>query len=178
MNIEEARALILDVPDYPIAGIIFKDLTPLLADSESFAVTIQALRDLIENPDAIDHVAGIEARGFIFGAALAHHLNKGFITIRKPGKLPRKTLSREYSLEYGTGKLEIHEDLLPRGSRVLIIDDVLATGGTALAAAGLVEDAGGTVAQFAFVLEISALKGHERLTSSYPKTPITSIFYS
>jgi adenine phosphoribosyltransferase len=150
------------VPDFPQPGIQFLDITPVLANAE-------LLRDLISELAApwrssgVTHVAGIESRGFILAAPVALELDAGFIPFRKPGKLPWHTLRREYALEYGSGCLELHRDAVPAGARVLVLDDVLATGGTAAAACGLVEEAGGTVVGCAFLLEIEVLRGMRNL---------------
>ena len=150
-----------DVPDFPSPGILFKDITPLLGDGAAFgAVT----RELAERwGDHIDVVSGVEARGFVFGAALAHQLGMGFVPIRKAGKLPPETTSISYDLEYGSATIEVHADAFAAGTRVLVVDDVLATGGTAAAACELVERAGGEVVAVAFVLELAFLDGRARL---------------
>lgn len=151
-----------DVPDFPRPGILFKDITPVLGDAALLRDVVAAMAAPWHDA-GITHVAGIESRGFILGAPMALALGAGFIPIRKAGKLPSATLSHEYALEYGTDRLEIHADACPPGARVLVADDVLATGGTALAAARLVESAGGTVAGCSFLLAIGALGGTSRL---------------
>jgi adenine phosphoribosyltransferase len=156
------RSLIRDVPDHPQPGVVFKDITPLLADPQGLAVTVGAIREEFEG-DGVDHVVGIEARGFIFGAPVAHALGAGFVPVRKPGKLPWQTVTEEYTLEYGTDRLEMHVDGVGRGQRVLVVDDVLATGGTARATARLVEGAGAVVVGLAFVLELGFLGGRGKL---------------
>jgi adenine phosphoribosyltransferase len=151
------------VPDFPKAGILFYDITTLLRNAEGFAMTIE----MVANPfvgQGIDVVVGIESRGFILGAAVAERIKAGFIPIRKPGKLPSKTLKESYALEYGTDALEVHEDAVARGQRVLIVDDVLATGGTASAAAQLVRKMGGDLHALAFLIELQFLNGKSRLT--------------
>jgi adenine phosphoribosyltransferase len=151
------------VPDFPKAGILFYDITTLLRNAEGFAMTIER----VANPfvgQGIDVVVGIESRGFILGAAVAERIKAGFIPIRKPGKLPSKTLKESYALEYGTDALEVHEDAVERGQRVLIVDDVLATGGTASAAAQLVRKMGGDLHALAFLIELQFLNGKSRLT--------------
>ena len=158
----DLRDRIRDVPDFPTEGIIFKDLMPLIADPEYFAETIRQLAEWAR-PRSPDLVLGAEASGFIFGAALAYELGAGFIAARKPGKLPRETVEATYQLEYGTDSLQVHSDAVPRGSRVIILDDVLATGGTARAKVELVEGLGGVVAGLLFVIELSFLNGRERL---------------
>jgi adenine phosphoribosyltransferase len=159
----DLRDRIRDVPDFPSAGIVFKDLMPLIADPVYFAESIRLLADWARprNPDLI---LGAEARGFIFGAALAYELGAGFIAARKPGKLPRETLEATYDLEYGTDSLQVHRDAVPPGARVIVLDDVLATGGTARAKVELVEGLGGIVAGVLFVIELDFLNGRERLS--------------
>ena len=159
----DLRDRIRDVPDFPSPGIVFKDLMPLIADPEYFAESIRLLADWARprNPDLI---LGAEARGFIFGAALAYELGAGFIAARKPGKLPRETVEATYDLEYGTDSLQIHRDAVHAGARVIVLDDVLATGGTARAKVELVEGLGGTVAGALFVIELDFLDGRERLS--------------
>ena len=154
---------IRDIPDFPIEGILFRDITPLLQDPLALN---EAMRQLAAPYDdsQIDLVAGIESRGFIFGVPVAQTLGAGFVPIRKPGKLPAETYSVEYSLEYGTNTLELHRDGVQPGDKVLIIDDLLATGGTARAAAELVEACGGTVVGIAFLIELTDLGGREKLS--------------
>lgn len=156
------ESFIRDVPDFPKPGILFKDVTPLLQSAEGLRRTIEGLAALVD-PARYDIVCGIESRGFIFGTALAHHLGKGFIPIRKPGKLPWKTAAESYELEYGTDTIEIHEDAVSAGQRVLMVDDLLATGGTMAAAHKLVRRIGGQPVASVFVIELSFLHGRERL---------------
>jgi adenine phosphoribosyltransferase len=151
-----------DIPDFPQPGIVFKDLTPLLADVDAFRFTVDAIADHAAGL-TVDKVVGIEARGFIFAAAVAYRLGAGFVPVRKPGKLPYRTVTESYRLEYGTDSLEVHEDGLARGDAVLIVDDVLATGGTAAATCRLVERLGGTIAGLAFVVELGYLGGRAKL---------------
>jgi adenine phosphoribosyltransferase len=151
-----------DVPDFPTPGIVFKDLTPLLADVDAFRYSVDAIADHAAGL-TIDKVVGVEARGFIFGAAVAYRLGAGFVPVRKPGKLPYRTVAETYDLEYGVDALEAHEDALVEGDAVLIVDDVLATGGTAAAACRLVERLGGRVAGLAFVVELGFLGGRAKL---------------
>lgn len=158
----DLRERIRDVPDFPTEGIVFKDLMPLIADPEYFAETIERLAEWAR-PRSPDLVLGAEARGFIFGAALAYALRAGFIPARKPGKLPRETVEATYALEYGTDTLQMHRDAVTAGSRVLVLDDVLATGGTAKAKIELVESIGGVVVGVLFVIELTFLGGRERL---------------
>ncbi|HJT98330.1 MAG TPA: adenine phosphoribosyltransferase [Rhodanobacteraceae bacterium] len=160
MSIDLAR-YVRDVADFPKPGVVFKDLTPLLADPRAFAVAIDALVAPFATAD-IERVVGIEARGFIFGAAAARALDAGFVPMRKPGKLPAATIGVDYALEYGADRLEMHADALIRGERVLVVDDVLATGGTLAAAATLCEHAGADVIGAAVVAEIAILDGRGR----------------
>lgn len=160
MNIKEH---VRDIPDFPKEGIVFKDITPLLANPDAFRDTIDTMAELAESMGA-ETIIGIESRGFIFGGAIAHRLGLGFIPVRKPGKLPYKTIRESYSLEYGTDSLEIHEDSLKAGDNVVIIDDLLATGGTARAAARLVESLNARVAGILFLVELQFLKGRDQLT--------------
>ena len=158
---DNLKKMIRTVPDFPKPGIMFYDITTLLKDPYGLRTTIDRLVECIDDPD-IDTVIGIEARGFIFAPALAYRLKAGFVPVRKPRKLPAATESISYDLEYGTDTLEIHADAIGKGHRVLIADDLLATGGTALAVVKLVERLGGTVAGLAFVVELTFLNGRER----------------
>ena len=162
MNADSLKRLIREVPDWPKPGILFYDITTLLKDSQGFRTLIDQLYDHY-HIRPIDVVAGIEARGFIFGPALAYRLGAGFVPVRKPNKLPAKAARETYQLEYGTDALEIHEDAIHKGQRVLICDDLLATGGTAGAAARLVQKLGGEVIGCAFAVELTFLKGREKL---------------
>ena len=162
MDVEQLKALVRDVPDFPQAGIVFKDITPLLADEIAFSSVI----DLIVvhfGRGNVDKVVGIEARGFILASPVAYHFGAGFVPVRKKDKLPWETESEEYELEYGTATLEVHRDGVDPGERVLIVDDVLATGGTARATARLVERIGGKVIGIAFLIELGFLKGRQQL---------------
>jgi adenine phosphoribosyltransferase len=161
-EIAEIRQSIRDIPDFPKPGVIFKDITPLLNNAPLFKRTIDLLADRYRS-QRVDTVLGIESRGFIVGAALAYKLGAGFCIVRKPGKLPYKTHSASYDLEYGSDTLEIHRDAITPKSRVIIADDLIATGGTAAATATLVSQLGGEVLECAFVIELSFLKGRERL---------------
>ncbi len=158
----DLRDHIRDVPDFPKPGILFKDITPLLAHAGAFRATIDRLAEHFEGR-GIEAVAAAEARGFLFGPPLALRLGLGFIPIRKPGKLPYSTVGVEYALEYGTDRLEVHSDALQPGRRILLLDDVLATGGTMVACRDLVRQAGAVVAAYAFVIELSFLGGRARL---------------
>jgi adenine phosphoribosyltransferase len=164
--VAEIERAIRNVPDFPKAGIQFKDITPVLADAKLFAATIDLLTDGFQ-PVSVDAVVGIDARGFIFAAAAAMKLQAGFVPVRKQGKLPYQTHEQEYELEYGTAKVAVHTDALQTGSRVLLIDDLLATGGTAAAAAGLMNKLGAEILQISFLIELSFLNGREKL-KPYP----------
>jgi adenine phosphoribosyltransferase len=156
------RARIRDVPDFPKPGIVFKDITPMLSDTELFPRVTRALGEPFAARE-ITHVVAIESRGFILGAPVAQHLHAGFVPMRKKGKLPFRTQSVEYALEYGTDSLEVHMDAFPAGANVLVVDDVLATGGTAAAACRLIELLGARIAGCAFLLELSFLDGASQL---------------
>jgi adenine phosphoribosyltransferase len=162
VNAGELRALVRDIPDFPQAGIVFKDITPLLADPAGLREAVGCLAELAR-PLRPDCVIAAEARGFLLGPALALELGAGFVLARKPGKLPYETVSAEYLLEYGSDQLELHSDAIGPGARVLVHDDLLATGGTAAALCELVEQLGGQVAGCGFLIELSFLRGRERL---------------
>lgn len=166
MNLGQLKNLVRDVPDFPKEGIIFKDITPILKDPKAFRfITSQFAQEFAEKN--FDVIVGVESRGFLFGSVLAHELNKPLAIVRKKGKLPYVTVSFTYQLEYGEDTIEMHEDAIAKGSKVLIVDDLLATGGTSEATAKLIEKMGGEVAAMAFVIELDFLKGRERL-QSYP----------
>lgn len=158
----DIKSLIRVIEDYPEKGISFKDITTLLKDRDGFKKTIDMLEKELEGYD-FDYIAGVESRGLIFGAPLSDRLNKGFIPIRKPGKLPAEIEKVSYDLEYGTNELEIHKDAVNKGDKVVIVDDLIATGGSAKAAAKLVESIGGEVVCFEFLIELTSLKGREVL---------------
>jgi adenine phosphoribosyltransferase len=160
---ETLKTKIRHVPDFPKPGILFYDITTLLNDREGFRDTIEALSSPYRG-QRIEQVVGIESRGFILGSAVASALSAGFVPIRKPGKLPSRCYREEYALEYGTDGLEIHEDAVEPGQRVLLVDDVLATGGTAKAAAGLVRKIGGELVGLSFLIELNFLRGRDKLT--------------
>lgn len=160
---DDLKKLIREIPDYPKPGILFYDLTTLLKDPHGFHSLVDRLCDHYNGQKKVDVVAGIEARGFIFAPALAYRLGAGFVPIRKPKKLPSKTASVTYALEYGSDQLEIHEDAIHKGQRVLLCDDLLATGGTAAAAVELVRKLGGNLTGAAFAVELSFLKGRAKL---------------
>ncbi len=162
-NLDLLRSLIRDVPDFPKKGILFRDITPLLRDIKGFHATIDALAESVAPIGLPDAVVGIESRGFLFGAALSIRLGCGFVPIRKPKKLPWKTYSQSYALEYGTDTIEIHQDAFAKGQKALVVDDLLATGGTAEAAGKLVAMCGASVSAFLFVVELKALGGRKRL---------------
>ena len=161
MTENEIKKLIRDVPDFPRPGILFRDITPLIGNADGLAAII----DQVAEPwlGKVDQVLGIESRGFIIGAPVAYLLGVGLTIARKPGKLPYQTIAESYELEYGTASLQVHKDGLEGRSRILIVDDLLATGGTALAAVKLVQNLGGEVAGCAFVIELSVLRGRQRL---------------
>jgi adenine phosphoribosyltransferase len=158
----ELRQAIRNIPDFPKPGIQFKDITPVLADARLFRASIDLLLGRIK-PGQVDAVVGIDARGFIFAAAAALHLGAGFIPVRKKGKLPHATYEQDYDLEYGTATVAIHTDAFAAGSRVLLMDDLLATGGTAAAAAKLVQQAGANIVEITFLIELEALHGRAKL---------------
>ena len=162
MSAETLRGHIRDIPDFPKPGILFKDITPLLLDADALSEAIERLADWAR-PKEVDFVVAAEARGFILGAAIARELGVGFVPARKPGKLPHETVSAEYILEYGVDALEMHADALADGARVLLHDDLLATGGTAAALAELIEGAGATIAGAAFLVELAFLGGRDKL---------------
>ncbi|MEM6590317.1 MAG: adenine phosphoribosyltransferase [Cyanobacteria bacterium P01_C01_bin.73] len=161
------KALIRDIPDFPQPGIVFRDITTLLGHGEGLRYTIDALAERCSE-FAVDAIVGIESRGFIFGMPLAYKLGLGFVPIRKPGKLPAAVHAVEYDLEYGKDKVEMHQDALSAGSRVLVIDDLIATGGTAAATATLIEKANCAIAGFSFVIELSGLNGRQKLPQDVP----------
>lgn len=160
-NIQKIRSMIRDIPNFPKEGILFRDITTALKDADTLKLTVDEIYDAFKD-EKIDYIAGIESRGFIYGMPLAYKLGCGFIPVRKPNKLPAETISQEYALEYGTDKIEIHKDALKKGDKVLIVDDLLATGGTAAAAVKLVSQVADVVGM-AFVIELVDLKGREKL---------------
>jgi adenine phosphoribosyltransferase len=161
-ELSQLRALVRDIPDFPTPGIVFKDITPLLLDPAALDLAVSALAEQAA-PLSVDYVVAAEARGFILGAALARELQAGFVPARRPGKLPHRTVSAQYSLEYGINALEVHADALSGGARVLVHDDLLATGGTARALCELVEGLGGEVVGCVFLIELSFLDGRAQL---------------
>ena len=161
LSLVQLKEMIVNVPDFPKPGILFKDITPILENPAAFRSLIYEFCLII--PENVTKIVAIESRGFILGAAIAHHFNKGLVLVRKPGKLPRKTYSQSYALEYGTDSLEIHQEALGRDDKVIIIDDVLATGGTAHAVESLCKTCGAEVLGHRFLLEISFLQGRKKL---------------
>jgi len=168
----DLRNLIRDIPDFPKPGILFRDITPLLQSPAGLSLAVEYLTQPYRDQH-IDVVVGAESRGFIFGTAVARNLSAGFIPIRKPGKLPADKLSNTYELEYGTDTLEIHTDAIKKGQRVLMVDDLLATGGTMKACCELVEQLGGEIAGVAFLIELAGLKGRDKLTQWNVYTVLT-----
>lgn len=166
----DLKSLIRNIPDFPKPGIVFRDITTLLRHPEGLRYAVDKVTEQCQ-PLAPDYVVGIESRGFLFGVPLAYHLGVGFIPVRKPGKLPAAVHSIEYDLEYGTDRVEMHQDAIPEGSRVLIVDDLIATGGTANATAQLVQHVGCELIGFAFVIELKDLEGRKNL----PDVPIITL---
>lgn len=166
-SLERLRSTIRDVPDFPKPGILFKDITPVLADAELLRLAIEGMAEIFAG-QKVDKVVGIDARGFIFGAMIAQRLGAGFIPVRKKGKLPWKTRGVDYSLEYGTNSVEMHVDALAPGERVVLADDLLATGGTAGAALRLIQDTGAELLGSVFFIELAFLEGRSRLTGTGP----------
>ena len=162
--LESLRRLIRDIPDFPKPGILFRDITPLLADPSGLALSVELLANPFRGKN-IDLVVGAESRGFIFGTAVACCLSAGFVIVRKPGKLPSKRIATSYDLEYGTDTLEMHADAIVKGQRVLVVDDLLATGGTMKACCDLVKQLGGHIVGVAVLIELAGLKGRDKLTS-------------
>ena len=161
-DLDYVREHVRQVPDFPKKGILFLDVTTALKDAKSFEICMNFLYESFKN-EKIDYVTGMESRGFIYGATLANMLHCGFIPIRKPNKLPAETLKEDYTLEYGTNTIEMHKDAIKPGDRVLVVDDLLATGGTAVAACNLITRAGGEVVSTAFIIELNPLKGREKI---------------
>ena len=164
-TVVDVKSKIRDIKDFPKEGIIFRDITTALKDAETLRVIVDYLCEQFKD-EKIDYIAGIESRGFILGMPMAYKMGIGFVPVRKPNKLPAATYSQEYSLEYGTDKIEIHQDAFPQGANVLVVDDLLATGGTAEAACKLVKKAGANLVGTAFLIELTALKGREKLVDS------------
>ena len=163
MDIEELRESIREIPDFPKPGVLFRDITTLLRNPDTLKHTVKELKSYCMMKD-IDAVASVESRGFILGSIIAHELGVGFIPIRKPGKLPMDSISESYDLEYGSDSMEMHKDAVSEGDRILIVDDLLATGGTAVAATRLIERLGGKVLGLCFLIELSDLRGRDKLS--------------
>ncbi len=168
-GLEKLRAAVRDVPDFPKAGIVFKDITPILADGALFRASIDAFLEQCRGKN-IDKIVGIDARGFLFGSAVAYELRVGFVPLRKKGRLPYKTESAKYSLEYGEAEMELHIDAITRGERIVLIDDLLATGGTSASAATLIKKVGGELLEAQFLIELEFLHGRQKLEP----TPVVS----
>jgi len=168
-GLEKLRAAVRDVPDFPKAGIVFKDITPILADGALFRASIDAFLEQCRGKN-IDKIVGIDARGFLFGSAVAYELRVGFVPLRKKGRLPYKTESAKYSLEYGEAEMELHIDAITRGERIVLIDDLLATGGTSASAAALIKKVGGELLEAQFLIELEFLHGRQKLEP----TPVVS----
>ncbi len=176
MEEKDFAAKIVNIPDYPEPGVIFKDGTPLFGDAETFRAAVDAIVEHFKDA-GITKVIGSEARGLMIGAPVAYALGVGFVPARKPGKLPRATYSQEYSLEYGTDELQIHRDAMVPGDRALVIDDLVATGGTTVATAKLVEKTGAEVAGFAFIIELSFLDPCAAIAAEYPDVDVFSLVH-
>jgi len=172
MNLQGALSLIREIPDYPKPGILFRDITPMLANAQAFNLILE---EMSKHTASAEVIAGIEARGFIFGSALAAHTELSFVPIRKSGKLPYQTISAKYGLEYGNDEIEVHIDAFLPNQKVLIVDDVLATGGTILAAIELTQRCGAEVSGILVLMELDFLEGRNRITEKYPELPITSL---
>lgn len=160
---KELKDYVITIPDFPEKGIMFRDVTSILQDAEGFKLAVDTMQDLVKDMD-FDLVVGAESRGFLFGAPIAYNLGKPFILIRKKGKLPRKTVSASYELEYGTAEIEMHADAVKKGDRVLVVDDLIATGGTIEAMIKMIEELGGEVAGILVLMELAGLNGRERLS--------------
>ncbi len=172
MQLREALSLIREIPDFPIPGILFKDITPLLSDPKAFAVITEAL---IGDRSSYGNIAGVESRGFILASAMALQSEKGFIPIRKAGKLPHATISKSYGLEYGSDVLEAHIDAAQPGDRILLVDDVLATGGTLIAAVEILHEIGAVVSEIAVLLEIESLGGRGKIAEKFPEITVRAL---
>ena len=172
MELSEALSFIRDIPDFPSSGILFRDITPLLGNAQAFSTVTQALA---KSEFDYTHVVGIEARGFILGAAMAQSQSVGFVPLRKAGKLPHRTIARSYGLEYGSDVIEAHIDALTSGDRALLVDDVLATGGTLLAGLELMEELGAHVVEVVVLFEIDGLGGRSRIEEKYPNVNIRAL---
>ena len=174
MDLSGVRATIVEIPDYPKPGVIFKDVTPLFADADAFGFVIDTISSHFSEHQ-ISAIVGVEARGFILGAALAQKMAVGFVPVRKLGKLPRETYRSDYELEYGSDTIEIHTDSLSSSDHVLIVDDVLATGGTVTATIDVIEQSGAKVVGFTILLNLDFLGGHDKISSSHPDVEIFTV---
>jgi adenine phosphoribosyltransferase len=172
MQLSEALTLVRDIPDFPSSGILFRDITPVLSNPHAFAVITE---HLAQSAAPYTHVVGIEARGFILGAAISQLTTKGFVPIRKAGKLPHETIARSYGLEYGVDVIEAHVDALESSDSVLVVDDVLATGGTLIAALEIIEELGAQVSEVVVLFEILGLGGREKISEKFPHVPVRSL---
>ena len=160
---KDLKDYVRTIPDYPVPGVMFRDVTSVLQDADGLQLAIDGIMEKIGDPDQVDVIIGTESRGFVFGMPVAYNLHKPFVMVRKKGKLPCETISREYALEYGTATIEMHKDSIKPGQRVVIVDDLIATGGTIEAATKMVEELGGKVVKIVFLMELAGLKGRERL---------------
>ena len=160
---KELKDYVRTIPDYPEPGIMFRDVTSILQDADGLHLAIDSMMEKVGNPDDVDVIVGTESRGFIFGMPIAYNLHKPFVLVRKKGKLPCETISRSYDLEYGSATVEMHKDSIKPGQRVVLVDDLIATGGTIEAAIKMIEELGGTVSKVVFLMELAGLKGRERL---------------
>lgn len=175
MQLSGALSLIREIPDFPIPGILFKDITPLLADARALSLVTDSL---IGDPSTYTHIVGVEARGFILASAMSVRAERGFIPLRKSGKLPHTTISKSYGLEYGSDILEAHIDALSAGDKVIIVDDVLATGGTLVAAIEIAQELGAEIIEVVVLLEISALEGRKRIFEKFPDITVRALVVS
>ena len=164
---KDLKEYVRTIPDYPKPGIMFRDVTSVLQDADGLKLAIDGMQEKLGDPDQIDVIVGTESRGFVFGMPIAYNLHKPFVMVRKKGKLPCETISREYDLEYGTAVVEMHKDAIKPGQRVAIIDDLIATGGTIKAVCEMVEELGGSVSKIVFLMELAGLNGREKL-AGYP----------
>ena len=160
---KDLKDYVRTIPDYPVPGVMFRDVTSVLQDADGLQLAIDGIMEKIGDPDQVDVIIGTESRGFVFGMPVAYNLHKPFVMVRKKGKLPCETISREYALEYGTATIEMHKDSIKPGQRVVIVDDLIATGGTIEAAVKMVEELGGKVVRIVFLMELAGLNGREKL---------------
>ena len=160
---KDLKDYVRTIPDYPVPGVMFRDVTSVLQDADGLQLAIDGIMEKVGDPDQVDVIIGTESRGFVFGMPVAYNLHKPFVMVRKKGKLPCETISREYALEYGTATIEMHKDSIKPGQRVVIVDDLIATGGTIEAAVKMVEELGGKVVRIVFLMELAGLNGREKL---------------